>query len=174
MVSTYRVNFKKAKDTPFYIKEQFEVTPYCNSRYNSNDHNMLSRLQNTLATAINESQRLPKFIICVLNNDLINFLKFNNIGMSPLIGEMLKWLVKEFNEIISLCKSQLPAKAVREDHPQFYWTVAPIHMHFDENEALIRKKYNLCLQSLLKKEPNMRAIKLKEFWDPQEMSLVSI
>ena len=47
-----------------YIKDKFEYNMFCNSRFNSPTQNMLVRIQNTVAAAINNNTSLPRYI-CV-------------------------------------------------------------------------------------------------------------
>ena len=111
-----------------------------------------------LATAINEKGKLPKFIVCILDVDLIEYINFESYGISILLGEGIEWLVKEFKDMIETCKSQLPSKAVKPDYPQVYWMAAPLHMNFDETSSNARKKLNMCLHSIMKQEPNMQVM----------------
>ena len=78
MAETFRPAFKKIKQTEFYLKEQFEVTPFCSSKYNDNNKNVLSRLQITMASAINKEKTLPKFILVIIDDELIKYLDYNN------------------------------------------------------------------------------------------------
>ena len=45
-------------------------------------------------------------------------------------------------------KSALPKKATREDYPVVYWSEAPRHMNFADNEVC--GKFNACLQAVVK------------------------
>ena len=113
---SYR-NFKlveqgKELDERFYIKDNFEYLEFFNSRYSSTNTNMLSRLQTTMATAINKCKDhlLPKYIIVVLDDDLISFLDFKHDGAATLLGSWIDWIATEFQSLIDQKKSFLPAK----------------------------------------------------------------
>ena len=53
LAGSYQVNFKKASFQSF-IKENYELFLYCNSRCNSANQNLLSHLHITMANAINQ------------------------------------------------------------------------------------------------------------------------
>ena len=98
MAKSYREHFKKAGDD-FFMKRNFEIFPQCNSRYSSNNTNLLSRLQITLANAINDRIKLPKYIVIVLDNDLIEFLNYCGFGVASIYGEWIEHLVERFNDL---------------------------------------------------------------------------
>ena len=67
---------------------------------------------------------------------------------------------------------QLPAKC-RKVTPFTYWVTAPIHSYFSKERNSLRIKFNLGLESVIKQQqPNMRVVKLKEFWDSKDSNLV--
>ena len=70
-VSTYRPGFLFGCPDNSFIKANFEFKKFINSRFNSNDRNYLSRLRNTIATAINTEEKLPKVMLVVLDNDIV-------------------------------------------------------------------------------------------------------
>ena len=174
MATTYRNNYKKATGHTFFTKENYEVTPFCNSRFNSNDRKMLSRFRNTLATVINDKGKLLKYLICVMDADLVEFLNFHNCGIASIIGNWLEWIMAEMKAMITTRKEKLPPKAVKADYPQIYWVAAPLHMNFTDDETNARRKLNLCMQSIMKQEQNMRVIQLKEYWDSENLDLVNV
>ena len=74
LAETFRPCFKKMKDYTYYLKQNFEVVCYCSSKYNDKNQNVISRLQITMAAAINKEKHLPKFIIVLLDDELIRYL----------------------------------------------------------------------------------------------------
>ena len=83
---SYRAHFKlNAKQ--HFIMQNFEFTAFVNSKFSSSNGNMLARLQNTFASALNQSKKsmLPKYVVIVLDNDLITYLNFNKEGAATLM-----------------------------------------------------------------------------------------
>ena len=74
MAESYRKNFKKVNGD-FFIKEHYDALPFCSSKYNDKNSNLISRLQHSLALALNSKNYLPAYIIVFLDDDLIEFLQ---------------------------------------------------------------------------------------------------
>ena len=147
VVTTYRSHFKKAMFDSF-IKNSFDYVGYCNSKYNSAEWNMLIRLKITLAKAIEWKVKLQRFIVVVLDNDLIQFLAFVNRGMASLLGEWFEWMAACFIELCDQRCGSLPAKAKRPDFPQIYFVAPPRHKNFADNEE--RKILMNCMEATAK------------------------
>ena len=156
-------------DDEYFIKQTFEVQAFCNSRYSSSQQNLLARLQNSMALGINSTNvldkgcRLPKYVIVVLDDDLISFLQFNKEGAATLLGSWVLWLADEFSTLVKERKDQLPSKCKAD--PFFYWITAPTHQSFSRELNQLRIKYNLSLESVIRERKNMRVAKIKDIWD---------
>ena len=133
---------------------------------------MISRLQISLARAINKSTYLPEYIIIVLEDDIMEFLEYRNYGVSAMYGTWLDWLVKEFSDLISAKQKSLPTGARNENDTQMYWATAVYHELFSLNESQMREKFNNCMETAVKAYDNMRVIKIKEAWDDNNMTAV--
>ena len=155
----------------FFIKQNFEHQMFCNSKYNSSNKNLLLRLQNTFASAINKNISLPRYMLLVTDSEMIDFLQYSDVGMSQILGEWITWLVNEFKKLINARKDQLPTRAERDREPCLYWCLAPLHCNFGDNDA--RKKFNFCVESILKDQPDFRVIKIKEKWSYSDVMLVN-
>ena len=152
----------------------YEFAPYCNSKFDSTNTNMLARIQNAFAKGLNSSKsgKLPKYVIVVLDDDLISYLDYRySDGIASLLGTWVEWLVKEFSELIDSRLKQIPAKC-RNITPFMYWVKAPTHNFFTKDRNSMHVKFNLCLESVIKQQKGMRVIKLKEFWNSSDSHLV--
>ena len=145
-----------------YMEEAFEVNPVCNSRYSSPNTNILSRIQNAVASAINKRERLPEFMVVVLDDDLITFLDYKDTSSASLLGPWIEWLMNAINSLIRNRMDQLPEKA--KIAPFIYWAGAPLHKNFSKGRNMVRTKYNGCIEAEVKKRSNMRMLKSKEHW----------
>ena len=162
MSETYRTYLKKSR-VQFYVKDQYEVSDFKNCKQNSNNRNVLSRILNTFITAVNENPVLPKYIVFVLDDEVLSSLEYENFGVSTMYGMMLEWLVKNVNSTVQDIKQKLPNKAKREHFPQIYWTPALTHKRFFKGNVL-QNKFNLRLESIVKLYPTMRVLKFKHTW----------
>ena len=122
---SYRTHFKRVSSGPngrtHFIKQQYDYTPFCNSRFASSNTNMVSRIQNSLASGFNKLKNgiLPRYILVVLDDDLITFLDFKKDGAATLLGTWIEWLVKEFNILVKARLDQLPERC-KKFEPFFY------------------------------------------------------
>ena len=96
MARSYREGAKLCEQDELLMKRHFNITPAVNSQFTSNNTNMLSRIENSLAAKINQIDKLPKYIAVILDNDIIDFLGYDLYGISEMYGEMLHYLAKSF------------------------------------------------------------------------------
>ena len=157
---------------PSFIKNQFDIHMSCNSKFTSPTTNMLVRIQNSFVAAINKHISLPRYILIILEDDLITFLNFTGPGAADIFGKWIVCLAGKFKEAIADRKKQLPDKAKCEEEPCIYWVAAPLHKYFSHDRNEIRKAFNFALTSSLK-ETDMRVIKLKKHWEFENRSLVA-
>ena len=142
---SFRTHFKRDDAFRHYMKQFFEVTPFCNSRFSSSNTNMIARLQNTLATGFNKSKDkvLPSYIVVVLDDDLITYLDFKHEGAATLLGTWVEWLVAAFAELLESRLQQLTDKSKDQKQPVFfYWVTAPLHHQFSKERNNLRVKFN--------------------------------
>ena len=163
--------FKLNTSYAFYMKKAFEVEPFCCNRFNGSNSNLISRLQITMADAINSKVTLPQYILILLDNDIIDFLDFRGVGISSLIGQWIEWFLTQVHEMIIKRKERLPPKAKADDYPFVYIVELPRHGNFNTEENVARGKFKNCLQSVVKIFSEMRVVKLKE-WNYDDMNLV--
>ena len=156
----------------FFLTEHYEVKVFCNSKFSSATTNLLVCLQNTFVAAINKNKLLPKYIILVLDDDLIKYLNFSGPSVSQLLGNWLEWLTKQFTQAVYNRKKVLPTKAKNSTSPCIYWCLAPGHSCFSLSNNELCKKHNLCLETLLRGRSDMWVIKMKDHWNFQDSTLV--
>ena len=118
-----------------------------------------------------KSSLLPKYVLVVLDDDLISYLDFKREGLATLLGTWVEWLVKELSEIVKTRLSQLPLKS-RKVVPFFYWVTAPNHTYFSKERNALCTKFILSLESVIRAQDNMRVIRLKDGWNSKDSLLV--
>ena len=132
---------------------------------------MLVRLLNTFITTENKYKTLPRYIVLILDDDLIMFLDYKGAGVAQLLGHWLNWLVEQFSEAIHIWKDKLPVKSKDDNEPCIYWCLTPLHANFNIQRNELRKMYNFTLELLLTGHSDMRVIKIK-IWSFNEGHLV--
>ena len=135
MAETYKTYFLK-KTGPFYLKNNFEDSGFSNNRFNSVNQNVVSRILNTFITAVNDNNDvLPKFVVFILDCEIVNIIDYDNYGVSTMFGTLLEWLIKNVKDILEKAKAQLPDKAKKVNFPQVYW-IGPFHHRSFANNHL--------------------------------------
>ena len=124
----------------------------------------------TMAKAIEKRVKLPRSIVVVLDNNLIQFLAYVNIGIAILLGEWFEWLITCFTTLFQSRKDTLPKKAVRADYPQLYLMAPPKHRLLNDNHE--RRLLLDCMEATVKVFDNVQLIKMVES-DYKDDSLVS-
>ena len=167
----YHQFFRNAPETGKYIKERFEVSAYCNSHFISNELNIVIRLKNALMMAIEKKVKLPKYIVVVLENDILEYTRYNGPGISGILGRYTEGITSSIQNIVHIQNDQLPLKTKRIGYPMIYWVSAVHHKAF-KNGPLCTK-FNHCLEAAVRLYDNMRVIKIKEVWNFENISLVN-
>ena len=171
VATTFRNYLKNAKFTS-YMKQEYEVTAFCSSRFSDSNTNLISRLQITFADAVNAKVRLPDYIIVILDDDIIQVQEYKLKDVSTLYGIWLEWLLKQFNELITGRLAQLPSKSKNAEHPFLYFLALPTHTGFDDETNYLHTKFNLTLESVVCMYKSMKMAKIKEVWHNDDSSLV--
>ena len=154
------------------MKQNFEVSPYCSNRFYDKNQNLLSRLQISMANAINKNLQLPNAIVLIFDKDLIEFLKFTKTGVAQIYGTWLEWLAKELSDLIIGKIDILPSKALKPGYPSIYWVNVPNSKFYDDDMHSCITKFNLAMESVARVYDGMRVVKLKEYWNVNDMNLV--
>ena len=166
----YVYSKRDGQNKNWYIVENFEISGFLNNRYHSLDENILSRLRNSLVNACMEQCLLPKYIVTVLDDDVISTYFANEIyGMSHNMGKMVHWLMDEYHKIVEAQKDYLPSKAKKQGFPNFIWISPPTHRGFKNNS--LREKFGKILEKIGLLHDNVAVLQLKKVWDPNNFSL---
>ena len=171
-VATSIRNYFKKATFPSFIKDNFHWEAFCSSRFNDKNTNMLSRLQNTFALAVDKSERQPEYILVILDDDLISYLDFKGLGFASMISPWCEWLVQTIGQMIAKRADLLSKKALVVDGTQIYWTSATRSMYFKDGDDNSRMKFNNCMELVVKPLSNMRRIMLKEHWLPDSSNMI--
>ena len=115
---------------------------------------------------------LPDFIIILLDDNLINYLDYKRFNVASLLGPWIEYLCQFFAESLQRFQS-LSQKARPKLPTQVYWAEAVTHCNFDYLDQQAREIFTQCLDATCKlHNDQMRVLKLREFWDRNDDSLV--
>ena len=147
----------------FYIRMNYNVKVYAATSLDV-IKNPLGKICNQLVKAVNEIYLLPKIILVVTEDNIINHIGNTENGMvSETYGCISHWLVAEFNKIIDAKKEFLPHKAIRLTYPQFVWMAPAQHCDLQGNNLCY--KMGMSMKKSLDIMPNHMLLFLKKVWD---------
>ena len=136
----------------------------------------MSRLHNALVTAFNNKRILPKFIVFILEKDIMNQIKItkedqdNNINLGKIYERISKFFVNQAERTISTFKECLPKKAIRDKYPHTIW-IAPVeHVNF-QDDNIDRQLFSKKLENEVKLHCDMSYLTFRQVWDRQDRKL---
>ena len=163
ILNTFNRYFHLQPEGEFYMKKHFQVSSFMSDKSNSLDTNMLSRYQNLLVGVITEQVILPKVIVIVPDDDLINYVNHPKPGLAKILGKVINWLMREYEKILQVQKDFLPVKAKKDHFLYMIWSEAPYHDNFMDIDNEMRDKFNSCLRAVGKMKENVSVLALKKF-----------
>ena len=121
--------------------------------------------------AVNDQIIMPKLIVIVPDNDIIQYIARIKAGFSRSVARMLDWLMKEHNRIIDSMKDHLPMKAKKNGYPQIMWIAPPYHVGFGKRNNDKRECFNKMLEEVAKTHSDTSVLHLKKVWEPENNNL---
>ena len=152
-----------------YLKAHYDVTGFCpgNERLNGN---ILCRFNNVVTVAINKQTVLPKAIVFVMENDILNSLNHFKPGISLLIGKSLEWLLNQVHRMITTYKEKLPSKSRKFKYPAILWCSLPMHEYWSKGKlGEFRAKFNFSLKNTVSIFREMDMLNIQ--WNGADTSL---
>ena len=156
------------------------MTGFTSSQISSDNPSVISRFVNLLNAAVNTTigkrlHPLPKIIVVVPDDDIINSLKdkdhgYPTAGLPKAFSRLVKFVMNGYERNLASFKEKLQNKNKKEGYPQFLWILAPLHEKFDYNSE--REKFNRCVEDMSKFRANVISLELKKVWDAKDGSLV--
>ena len=138
-------------------------------RYNSHIRDFMARLRNTFANAIQDEIILPRAIVIILEDDMIDYVNVDGFGISLAYGKLLHYLFSEFNKMIAAHKDQLPLRAKRQHFPELLWINPYFHSSFNNNGQ--RNKFTKAMDTTAAIYADNWSLQLKHIWDPQNREI---
>ena len=95
-----------------YIKTHYDISSYFNHPALAvGAENILLRLRNCLIQAINAEILLPKAIIIILDDNLLDAIDHFDYGITITLGKLTEWITNQMHTIITTHKEKLPSKS---------------------------------------------------------------
>ena len=159
------------EESGYYLKDRYDIKVFNDNTFSLMTE-VTARLHNNFIRAVNENVIFPKAIIFVIDGDIIKTVSYNNYGISEVFGKILKNLMVGIHRTILSQKEKLQSKSKRLWYPSVLWALAPQHTNFPGHWNNNRRKFNDCIESLVTLFPEMKTLKMKKFWEYNDLQLV--
>ena len=144
----------------------------CEEETNDGSFNLLARLVNTITTALKERSEIPKYLIILLEDDIINYVNYDSFGVTEMFGKIADYLNREIKRTINEFKGKyLPPRARKFTWPQVIWIVPTLNEHYSNN--ILRKKFGGELTAIVKNQHQAHGFKLKQLWNNLDSTAVT-
>ena len=151
-----------------YVRAHYDTAVFCTG----SGKNITANIRNRVVEGINKEVVLPKVIILVFENDMLNSFKHFLPGLSLLSGRCLEWLANQLHRIVVAHKEKLPSKSRKFKYPTILWTMLPPHYDWSKSVRESREKFNTCIKNTVSLFREMEVLELEE-WDDCDRSLVT-
>ena len=133
-----------------YIHQQFTVSVHYS---NTGIRNGANKIITPLVQALNEFQRIPKYILVIPDKDMLVNLP-HSTGISIIIGAMLHYVVKQIDILIEQRHLELttlkPGALVSSEHPKIIWVrMLKRPKQLTSGTFSLRGKFNAILEERL-------------------------
>ena len=166
---------KKSTDGTYdsYTFAQYEVRTFTTDR-NCHDRNILSRIRNSMANALNEHTGLPKIVVFVIDDDIITSIPGYRQDSEKITRDyeyVINSLMTMLDTVVEIYKDYLPQKSKRENIPHMLWMAPPSHRFFTESNNEKRGRFTSALATAVTLHENTSMLKLVKFWDSNNTNL---
>ena len=169
VAQTYQQYFVRMETKDSYIKQNFEVSAFFNNALAFN-RSSIGRLQNALAAAINQQNILPKLVVYILENDVINCLPKEECEETTLLiyKKVFRSMATFTERAFATLHESLPAKCMREGYPHILWIQPIIHDDLKLHDEFRRKTFKQAMTEVVPEFTGMSTLELKQIWDESD------
>ena len=154
--------------------KQFEVNVATGDTYDRNNPYFTGRICNSLIKLINNSINMPKLVVLIVENDIINEVKCDGIGSSEHYIAYIENIIKDFKRVIEQFREILPISGQRNTWPKLLFLPATLHRNYSFNKYRERKVFNEVLSTISDHHKDtVWALKLMQVWNENDLSLYS-
>ena len=156
--------------TPPYMYDFFNISSYVMNLISMLCSKM-ARIINAAISALNESKKLPRLLLMILDTDFLEQIDIINPGKTKIMGPCFEWLVSQLERVIAEKKEELRQKqpgAIAANEPKIIW------VSLLERKGFIAKSYlnavitaNVVMEEVLSGRKNHFWLKLSPFMADQ-------
>ena len=134
-----------------YMYDYFNITS-CMAHPQSEVKSIIARVQNSLVKALNESNKLPRIILFIIDWDILENIDYATTVKSQLIGSTLEWLISNVDKAIQAKKDgirQIRPGALGINEPKIIWSKMLMRPEFSPELELAQGIANVIMEDLL-------------------------
>ena len=127
--------------------------------------NVLARLVNCLIKALNNAKKMPRMIIIIPENDLVEYLSHKNFDMKVLANKALNWVMNQMVRAVDAKIDNLRLRcpgAIVTTEPKFIWVEMFNRVTDFTKLPSVRHKYIEALQEQIRKRTRHYIIDINE------------
>ena len=159
----------RGKDN-LYTTNHYEVSVRAGNNKDSGDPTTKSvpnRIRNALIRLYNEKQKVPKWVLFILENDLIRDLKYE-FAVEDAYELVLTWIFDQTQATRNNIRDNLPFKAKKYEWPYFLWIEPTQHKLY--SDRALRQFFAKSLNKVNIQYPETLVLSLQG-WDNNDESL---
>ena len=135
---------------------------------------IISNLSKACSTSQNKFPTIPKWIIFVLEDDLINSISYTQYGVSAAYGIILQYIMNKCDEIVKKCfynvQPPLPKNVNRHQYPYIVWIEPTLHTGYRNSH--LRTKLIRSMHNISQFHDNTVVMPLRQQWSHSQRDLV--
>ena len=139
--------------------------------------NSVAHILNAFINALNNRAFLPKYILFVIEDDIIQDTKPFDHGITHMLEKQLSWLLKQVNKYITRCRDDLHDKKLgalsSNFEPRVIWLkmINPLDLDIEHicKARSVRARFNARMNNILISEKYMHIMAIMDVYDyPQK------
>ena len=153
---TMRKRLKKEENAMPYIYKQYNISYLIEDQLEGNT-NAVAKILNAVIKGLNETAKLPRFIIIIPENDILKSVNYFGFGISVLVGRCLNWLVTQIDRAVEARREKVKKirpGAVFHNEPKYVWLKVFDCPSIQHPMFTVREKYNAILEEILASKCN--------------------
>ena len=156
-----------------YMHANYQVRVIASSPVTSHVPDAIARLRNSMIKAWKKFNTIPKMIIIIPEDDVLNAVDFNGFGIKQMFENVIEWIVEEHMKIMDYYRKSAPGKATKNKRfwPFYLWIGASIHTNYQNFSR--RVKFNQSLEDVAKMHPKLAFLKPLQKWSTEDPTFYS-
>ena len=151
-----------------FTTNSFETSVFSSGTHSAN-RSVMCRLVNCFINAFNTKMKIPKWIVIVMEDDLIRNLPTRNKGMTAAYKKSISWMMTEQKKAVNRFKCYLPTRAKKHmNWPMIVWITPTLHVFYHNFNQ--RKKCTRALRAAAD-DHDIIILPLRQVWDYKNTDL---